>query len=119
MLYQNGKKKLDYKRPEPLNSMNKNNLSVIMSVYSENDNGIFDSEKLTLRTIPFKDLFCKVNLSLIDDKLSLSQEEKTALDKNIATFFAKKNESLSLLQTRRRRVHAQILLLIVKMSMEV
>lgn len=70
MVYQNGKKKFDYKHLEPFNSSDKDNLSVIMSVYSEHDNGVFDSEKLTIRTIPFNDLFCEVNLSLIDVQLS-------------------------------------------------
>ena len=64
----------DYRRPEPLNSPKKKDLSVVMAVYkrvteeSGNvDDVIFKTTDRTLRTVPFTDLLCEVLLTITDD----------------------------------------------------
>ena len=79
----------DYKRPEPLNSPKKKDLSVVMSVYKvvDDDLSIYSTVGKTLRTIPFTDLICEVILKTCGEHLALSRDDQDYLNTLISSRF--------------------------------
>lgn len=92
-------KNKDYKRPEPLNSAKKKNLSVVMSVYklkSPIENAglhdlVYSTDERTIRTLSFYDLLCEVMLQTNDtpNQLTLSVSESACLQALIKKRFTK------------------------------
>lgn len=72
----NGRK--DYKRPEPLNSANKERITVLVREYELVDEGecIFSSSQTNLISRDFKDILCEVNLTVTSsDDLAMEKDD--------------------------------------------
>ncbi|XP_066932924.1 uncharacterized protein [Clytia hemisphaerica] len=87
ILFRDGKKKVDYTRPEPFDSVVKNNLSLTVSFYEKCGKGWLQN-KSTLRTVPFKDAFSEVDLVLEDDCLVLEKDAENVLVENLHKLFS-------------------------------
>ena len=75
MVFVKEKKKIEYKQPEPLNSTNASNITVILSKYETKDDDYF-TEKTVILKVPFRDIICEVDLLLVEEGLTLMEESR-------------------------------------------
>ena len=92
-----GKRKIEYKLPEPFDSPNKNEISVLFSIYSYNVNEssvlVIRPNEQTIKWLPFRDILCEAQLTVAaDGTLFMTKEHVKVIQCNLERFWAQRRK---------------------------
>ena len=108
-----GKRKIEYKLPEPFDSPNKNEISVLFSIYSYNVNEssvlVIRPNEQTIKWLPFRDILCGAQLTVAaNGTLFMTKEHVKVIQSNLERLWAQRRKRRETAEKSTKRAASRI-----------